>query len=431
MLAAVLRGGEDALARAKASGLWSELVHLADVAEFVDDYRRRYKAFPAETTVAARVEGWAPVDGALDFWLDELRKATVARKAQAAMLEALEQFDEPESALAQLIVKLGTLRLMGAATVGATDSEILRRYERFEARAEAYEAAGGQAALGLPTGFKPIAASGIGWMPGELIGVFARPATGKTWILAREAVEAWLAGYRVLFLSPEMPRQQLALRFDVLKAARLGIKLSHRMLTVGHPAMRAPYRELAEAVAQRGERWWTVDSDEEGAFTLAKIEVYMQQLLPDIVFIDGASLIATKKREEWQAMKEVMYGLKALATAAGIPIMVSHQSVRRRVGAKDVAGGRGDDWIMPSLADAAFGDAFVQAASTVITMCADRYRADVRWYSVRKVRDREPLPEPRYAMWVDFDHGRIEDLGHLRRQEEILDAVARLSGQAA
>lgn len=395
----------------------------------MDTYQQRYKALPTDTTLRATYgdDKWQPLEGAFAYWLDEFKKLTLTRKAQKVLLEGINNFSDPEAAIDSIIRNLANIRIITDEKVKASDKGITQRFERYLLRKMYYMDSDGQQVWGIRSGFEAISETKIGWMPGELIGIIARPSVGKSWILAREAVLAWLQGLRILFISPEMPESQIALRFDVLKAAVYGIPLSHRMTFVGHPSMEDPYRQLAATVGSE-ERWYTICDVEGGAIAVDHIRGFIDQFQPDMVFIDGISLLRTRKNNEWEAMKENMYALKYLATGKELPIMVSHQAVRHKKGGSDDAQGRGDDWKMPTLNDAAYGDAFVQAASTVVAMCSDQFRPDVRWYSVRKVRDREAVTVPRLGMWVDYDKGRIVDLSQYSDNQDLLtQQITRLA----
>ena len=136
------------------------------------------------------------------------------------------------------------------------------------------------------------------------------------------------------------------------------------------------------------------------------------QFEPDMICIDGIMLMEDDKRGEgWQKMENLAYGLKNLATAADLVIMVSHQAVNLSKGRRNPGAlGRGDDFIMPTLNDASGGEGFGRACSTVFTMAPDQRSPYVRWFSLRKTRERQIEFKPRYALGWDVDRGNIVDL---------------------
>lgn len=429
------------------SGITAEdWVSARPIFEWVMSYRERYKVLPELQLVASQFAGWAPPPGEYAYWHDAMRKATITRRVTATMLESIDRMrDNPEETLQTLLQSLSSIRLTSSTHAVSWDSSLQGRYERFRTRGEMFNSAPDSVA-GLRTSWKLINETRLGWLPGELIGLYARPTVGKSWLLGNEAVECWSNGGRVLFVSPEMPASQVNMRFDSLMAGKLGIKpWSHKQLMAGNPAMDASYIQLVEACS-RSDRWWTVDSEERGEkLTLTDIANLIDRHQPDMCFIDGISLLGGfERRAEWERMKDLSYGLKSIATVRSVPIMMTHQAARpehpsgsgrksKDAPESDGAIGRGDSIEMPTLNKAAFGDAFVQACNTIIVAAPDPYRSDVRWYSIRKIRDREiENLQPRYAIWFDVDRGHIVDLagmntGSIQALADTIEAVKNVA----
>lgn len=387
------------------------------VYELIIQYHADHGSIPPRDVIRSRIESWNPNEGEFSYWLDEYVKVRLVYDARDLIKHSLDMMDagDPNQAIQGLITGLETLGYEGGTTASSYDgSGAQQRYEKYIARTERF----GKPSFklwGIPTGISAIDGSKEGWMPGELIGFYARPTVGKTWMLLREGVIAWLAGYRVLLISPEMPASQIEYRIDALIAGQLGIPFSHGKARQGDPSVKAPYTQLLERLKDN-ERWWTVDTVAGRMANLSDIRALYHRYQPDLILIDGVSLLEDEQRSSstWEAMKNVCYGLKTFATSVDTAIIVSHQAVNSRRGARgntEVAQGRGDDWVMPSLNDAAFGDAFVQAMSTVFTMAPDRDDPNIRWYSIRKTRERNIEFKPRMSFAWDVDAGRILDMG--------------------
>ncbi len=431
LLGAVLREPANWL-HLSASGLAPEdWVAARPVLDWVRNYRERYTALPEPQLVAAQFAQWAPPPGEYAYWFDQMRRATVARRMTNTLLEGVERMKhDPEGTLVELLRALAAIQVVTSTHAISWDHTAPTRLERYQQRMAHYMSSD-SAVAGITTNWKLFNEIRIGWLPGELIGVYARPSVGKTWVLAQEAVNVWLQGLRVLFVSPEMPASQINLRFDSLVAGAFGIRpWSHRQLMAGHPAMERSYHQLVEHVSQ-SDRWWTVDSEERGAaLTVDDIAQLADRHQPDMVFVDGLGLLAGhERRQEWERFKHNCYGLKTVATVRNLPIMVTHQASRpqhfnpdaKKKGetqSKDGAIGRGDTFEMPTLNNAYGGDALVQACNTIITMAPDPYRTDVLWYSMRKHRDRsiEGL-KPRYPMLFDVDRGILKDMAGLENYD--------------
>lgn len=363
-------------------------------------------------------EHWEATEGEFQYWFDMWIPARRIYAFRRAVGDAFKRFDEnPDDAdivIRQFIENAQSIAASGSIDVHHTDELIEERYAKYKFRSERSQRSG-FSLWGIPTGFTVIDSTRQGWMPGELVGFFSRPTVGKTWLLLRLGVIAWMSNRSVLLITPEMPAEQISYRLDALMAGHLGIPFSHKRALSGDPAIDAHYQALAERI-RGNERWWTISDIGGRSLSVSDIASLTARFNPDLVLVDGVSLLSDDQRgkQEWERMKNVCYDLKRFATASKASVITSHQSVNSRRGSRsnrDAAQGRGDDWIMPSLNDSAYGDAFVQACSTIFTLAPDVDNPGIRWYSIRKTREREIPFEPRLAMGWDVDRGIIVDLG--------------------
>lgn len=397
----------------------SDFTFHRDVFDFISEYLPKYGSVPTSQQIGLRYAELQPPPGDFAYWLDELSK----RVFEAKLLQAMEAADstavaDPYRAADELVNSILQLRASQADNVQAIDANIEARFGSYLNRREYLDRGG---LLGIKTGIEVIDQTRQGWMPGELIGIFARPTVGKTWMVCWQACLAWLNGYKVVIYSPEMPAEQLALRCDVIMAALNGHPISYRMLIRGEAAIEDSYRRLVEHF--RGERLWIYDSIDGRAASVTDIGVLMRQHRPDVSMVDGLSLLRQEGRTAavWEQVKDTSYALKSLTTSNNSAIIVSHQAVRA------IPKG-GDEIAMPSLKDAAFGDAFVQACSTVITMALDRNQSYLRWYSIQKSRERsweDEIPVRMPLFW-NVDAGIIEDFGRFGTNQAMASNEANI-----
>lgn len=351
----------------------------------------------------------------------------MARNITSILQEGFGQIADPHKAMDTLLDKLSILRARETNHIQAYDSSAGERYEKYMLRNEyMYNS---NAMIGMPTGMKIIDESHMGWTPGNMAGLFARPGVGKSWWLVWQGAIAWYNGYRVLLYSGEMPANQLSLRVDVVIGALMGIYIDYNQLITGHPDARDNYEKVTQHLAA-SQRWWTYDSINERPATIGDIGALVRQHKPDILLTDGISLLRSERTSQvWEQMKDLCYGYKHLLTVYDIPGLVTHQAVNSNKGRRteiEVVG-RGDDFIMPSLNDAAFGDSFVQACSDVITMVGDQTAEHIRWYSIRKHRERgwaQQLPARMAFAW-NPKYGQIVDLSDKGYNPEAVGIEAR------
>jgi hypothetical protein len=404
-----------------------------DIYEFVSDYYTRFRVAPTTGVIKARFSGWAPPDGEFEFWATALHEHNIARRAQQAIRTSLERMDKPTEALQELITSLSAIRVGGSNNIVASDRGAPEAYQKYLARQEIYNASGGTHVFGIKTGFECFNATHVGYLPGELIAFIARSSVGKSWILANEAANAWMQGYRVLYVSPEMPAHQFELRIYAILAYKFGLRFSHQAAYEGNPLVQESFAKLAAELA-KSERWWTVDSIDGKEAGLADIRTLNAQFAPDIIFVDGIALLRneTKARAVFEMMRYNAYGLKTLATAASVPIIVAAQTVVEKARGRDdesktkfaAVRSRGEDYRLPRGSDIADGADLYRACNLVIGLAPDPEREDVLWYSVLKTRERPPIPEDRMAVRWNVDAGRIDDLGHLsENQKAMLEAL--------
>lgn len=404
---------------------------------FIRSYVEQYHVAPTDSVIAVQFPEWNPAVAEFDYWTDLVRKYSLTRKAHGYIAQALETWSDPALSISTLIQQLSTLTYVGDRNIVTTDGGAQLAFDRYKVRSEAYVQTNGAHIWGIPTTFGEVNATHLGWLPGELIGIYARPTVGKSWKLLDEGACAWTQGHRVLLVSPEMPTGQVNLRIYAMLAHRLGLPYSHQRVYAGDPLQSDSFEKLKNQLALH-ERWWTVDSIDGRAVGLGDLDRLCQQFAPTILLLDGISLLHNERnwRSVWEEMRYNSYGLKHFATRANLPVIVTHQAVNTSRGIKggdNKAGsvGRGDDDRMPSLNDAAYGDSFVQACSTVITMAPDADRPDLRWYSFRKLRERDfDSIGTRRAMYWNVDAGEIRDLAQFGTDKRLIaEHIHSLTGR--
>ena len=105
------------------------------------------------------------------------------------------------------------------------DSGSLQRLEEYAERlAQRKDRSLGM--LGIPTPFKTLNRLGVGWMPGELYSLFARPTVGKSFMSVKVAAVALKQGYKTLLISTEMPVKAMSMRMDAFLGKLMGYEFS-------------------------------------------------------------------------------------------------------------------------------------------------------------------------------------------------------------
>lgn len=394
---------------------------------FFQQYLQEYGGLPSNSQISARFQ-WQPPVGDFAYWLVEMRRYALAQKVLQAVQDVYHLAAEPEKALSLALERFSLLRASSNGHVQASDFSAQERYEKYLARQQFLF--GTTDVLGLRTGLRVIDDTRQGWMPGELIGIYARSNVGKTWWALWQGALAWMQGKSVLAISPEMPAKQFNLRIDVVLGHMLGWPLEYNKIMAGDPSQQDHYQRVTQAMAQE-KRWWTYDSMDERAVGLGDLSALIRLHKPDLVLVDGIMLLRYEGRKQstWEIMDDLSYGMLHLTTIHEVPAIITHQAVNTSRGLRrEVAMvGRGDDFMMPTLNNAAGGEGFVRACSTIFTMAGDPSARYVQWYSLRKLRERA-MPEnipARMGMAWDPGTGQIIDLGYLGNVQEAVGNEAR------
>ena len=305
----------------------------------------------------------------------------------------------PKQALSSILNDLSNIRVGMNRNLDLYNSGSLDRLDEYKDRVDKRNK-NASGLMGIPTSFTSLNGVGVGWMPGELISVFARPTIGKTWMCIHSAATAIKEGFKTLLISTEMPTQSMNMRLDVVLANMMGYNLSHSALRRGDKINEAEYIDFLSKADQKS---LLVCDGISGhiSITLEDISNLIRQNKPEFVVIDGVYLLntGTSKKQAWEQSHELFYGLKNLAISMEIPIMVTTQATREVV----------DEFTHPKTNQVAFGDALFRAADVVISMCTlSDIERDKRSISFQKYRDGELMKDLTVMHW-DVDSGNIEE----------------------
>ena len=157
--------------------------------------------------------------------------------------------ENPKQALAQINSDLNDISVIYDEDVISYNLNSEMRLSDWELRKEKRKM--GDGIMGVPTPFTSLNRMGVGWMPGELIALFARPTVGKSWMCVQMAVTAVMNGFKTLLVSTEMPVAQMNLRTDVVLGNAMGYTLSHSAIRNGDPIDEKEYGNFLGAIKDK------------------------------------------------------------------------------------------------------------------------------------------------------------------------------------
>ena len=362
--------------------------------KYLLDYFGKYGSMPNHTVLKNKTK-FEVVEGKpkspLQYFIDELFNRELFNALadqQAAISDAMRKRD-PKLAreLMEKTVQV-TSSIIPEAGGGITYKEIYNSVALKE-RIDRYEKIKFSGGIdGIPTAWPWLDDVTYGWHEEELIIVAARAGTGKTWFLLLNALAAWKAGNRVLFVTFEMADAVIGRRLDSLMA---GIPYSDLRKGRLDTAQEKDYKKAMKDL--NGKEGFVVMNGG-WASTPAQLESVINLVNPDIVFVDGLYFMmdGLNTREPWQRNLNVADQIKQLTQRVGPPIIASVQ-FNRNVNLKKLKGG---------LESVGGSDRFVQNADIVIGLFTNDELRDEKMLMVRLLKMREDDMLSRKINW-NFD----------------------------
>lgn len=206
----------------------------------------------------------------------------------------------------------------------------------------------------------------MGFQPGSLTCYLGRAKAGKTSFALLSALEAWMAGKRVLFHSFEIAAGRtpdepgVVDRLDSIGAGIDMLKYMQGRLGNDDAGQLRKFREFCTDDAFKV-------IQPTGRFTISDLERDIERYQPDIVYVDGFYFMTDgrtgKPGSQWEGHDNLANDIKSLAMKHMIPIVITHQVREKQLTGKKGAGI--DDGAMMG------GTAIIMFADLVIGVDAD------------------------------------------------------------
>ncbi len=384
----------------------SDFAKHADAYKFLTEYVDTYGEFPSQDLL---IENYPSLDTSardlnLDFTLDKFKQQVLFRQIVTTFQSNKELLREnPKVAFSSILSNLNDIGIVYDEDITHYDDHSLDRLKDWEERKKLRLRDGGL--MGIQTPFKSINDTGVGWMPGDLIAMFARPTVGKTWMCAEMAATAVLSGVKTLFVSTEMPTKSISMRLDVIMANKLGYKISHRALRHGEDLDVDQYTAFLKELDSKNLLICDHISGQ-SSISIESIAALVRKHNPQFIVLDGIYLVSTGlgKSAMWEQSHSLFYAMKNLCLSQNISMCVSTQANR------DAS----DMYEPPSASSVAFGDALIRAADVALSMCRTVDQDGdpderIRRVQIQKIRDSELSVGDMYLKW-DVNRGDIEEI---------------------
>lgn len=300
------------------------------VYEWLVEHNNKYGAFPSLATVKDNFPSFKilKTTDPSDYFIDQLVSYHRLRASVQTAKEAAEDLSggNHEGAIMRFRDGLETINSYSPTPVYHTDltTTVQSRFDEYLARKES-----GSAMLGFESGYPTIDKATLGFQPEQLLVLVAPSKTGKSTIgmfICNHIHETY--DKVPLFISFEMARRELQLRHDAMRAR---IPLSRFLNGTLSATEEDALGDMLDRMENKAP--FILADSSEGA-TISAVRTKIDNVKPDFVVIDGMYLMTDETTGESgtpQALTNLTRGLKRLAQATKLPILISTQALRSKM----------------------------------------------------------------------------------------------------
>lgn len=365
---------------------------------FIRQHWTRYQEVPTGVTVLDNFPTYRllAVDDNIEYLLDQLIEYRKRQSTISVVQDASEAIASGDHNAAIAVLGQGVAKLLDEGARETTDIDLTdNATQRFDEYLNVKTRPNGL--LGIATGFKTIDQATAGLQPGQLITIIAPPKTGKSVLALQVAVNVHNDGFVPMFQSFEMNNIEQQHRHDAMRA-----HIAHSRLIRGalNKEEETRYKKVLEDMETMHKFYLT---DAVSAMTVTGLAAKIDKLRPDIVFVDGVYLMVdeiTGEQNSPQALTNITRGLKQLAMAKKIPVVISTQVLLWKMKKKQVS------------ADAiGYSSSFYQDSDVILGLQRQDEEDDTS-RELRIVASRNCGPASSDLLW-DWEEGKFEEYGSL------------------
>ena len=299
------------------------------------EHWRRFGTPPDEAVIKSAFPSYDfPVfSQSIDYFIDELRQ----RRKRVILIGALstaagytQQQDEPDAIDEMEKVLREALIQARLETAPTFDISFLENYESMLERLDERQLDPGYL-RGISTGFRGIDYVTGGLQPEQFVVIIGLPKSMKSSTLLYMAKAIHEQHKLPLFIGFEMSNEEQENRLTALYA---GVGLTKIINGMFNFVERKRIERALKTMADASSVPLILSVDTESAMTVSGIQAKIMEYSPDVVLVDGGYLMQTElaKAEQGspQALADIARGLKRLAQAQHIPIVVTTQADQGR-----------------------------------------------------------------------------------------------------
>ena len=189
---------------------------------------------------------------------------------------------------------------------------------------------GGQ--MGVPFPWDTMNHITMGLWEGTATYFVARPGTGKTQVAVLIAHHAWNLGHKVLIITPEMSKEEIAERYFTYDSGISGTKAIRGTLSAFE--LDKLRTSVTDATGRSGA--WVLDSADR--LTPETMEAAIDRVQPDLVAVDSIYMLQFRGNKAERTEKAVDW-IRSTSKRKNVPFVCFHQMNRTTVKDKKFGGG--------------------------------------------------------------------------------------------
>ena len=327
-----------------------------DAYDAIRHHYRQYQCLPAvDTLIQDTGIGLAPTQEPLGYYVDRVHERAAYRRIRdnvCLIRDGLDNLDEdmPEIQQAAKNIINAYRRSDGIGDIHTLDKVRDMVFKQYNSQRLS------SGITGVTCGWPLLDEETGGYQKGDLIVQVARPGMGKTYLLLHQALAAWNKGARVLLVSMEMSLGQIGNRLFGLHAG-----INPMFIRKSQMSFYAERKFISGIEAIKGSERFTFIAGNMGK-TVFEIDTMIDQLDPDIIFIDGLYLMktgsASRNAGRYERVAHVLDDVKEMTIRRNTPIVTTTQF--NRIAGKQGASG--------SLENIGYTDAISTHASIIIAI---------------------------------------------------------------
>jgi replicative DNA helicase len=320
--------------------------------DFIIKHSRRFGATPSVELFRKSFKNFnlRSTSDTLEAICEQLRHAKLYIDLADMMDEALRlNRENPLDALDHVRAQISSLTSTHVIT---RDSDLTRAIE--ESKSEYLRVKDGAGIVGIPWPWDKLNETTLGAQRGELVFIYGRPKSLKSWLIIVAAVHAFKMGKKPLLISKEMPTDQIRRRVHALFSG-----VDYTALRTGRLSPREERRYFEDLEAFSENDPFILSGDDEDKGGVMSVAAKIKEYDPDVVYIDGVYLMhddrTNKRTSDWQGMSHITQDLKRMAKQLDIPVIGTSQANRSAEKSKG-----------ESKSEMSFSDSFTQDADYLI-----------------------------------------------------------------